>query len=646
MKNHIRIAMLLMLAAFLPVQAIAATDLNQQRKIYQQAKKALQTHQLAQFKQLRGQLGDYPLHEYLDYLYLQHRVNDAEASNIKRFLQTREDSFFKARLRSAWLDKLAREQQWQQYLEFYQAPQSAARECNYARALIATNQQQAASEAFEKLWLVSTSQDKACDAVFHHATQRGWLTDNLRWQRMMLALRNQQFPLANYLAKTVDQSATAQAWAKRWEDIHKNPVSLLSQLPASAPAQGVSLAQDVPMAREIVVYGLKRLARKDPAKAHYHWVRLANSYQFTSEERHDVQGSIGLWAALDRDDRALYYYGDTPNHPWRVRAALWQQNWPEVQKAIASLDENVRQETRWQYWLARSLAELGQRDEAEAIWRTLVDERDFYAFLAADKVGADYAMNHRPIVAEASESNAIVNSASVKRMREFYLQDELLDARREAYFLQQTLTPRELQIVANETHKWGWHNQTIALLGTARYWDALDLRFPVLYDTEMHQASANVGVDASWLLAIARQESAFNPQARSHAGAMGLMQVMPATGRQVGGWLNKPLKQESELYYPARNIEMGSFYIRRMQDQLQSNPVLATAAYNAGPHRVSRWLPEQTMPADIWVENIPFTETRRYVRSVFSYAATYDYQLKNPIKRMSERMPAVRPKNP
>jgi soluble lytic murein transglycosylase len=124
------------------------------------------------------------------------------------------------------------------------------------------------------------------------------------------------------------------------------------------------------------------------------------------------------------------------------------------------------------------------------------------------------------------------------------------------------------------------------------------------------------------------------------------MQVMPATGRQVGGWLNKPLKQESELYYPARNIEMGSFYIRRMQDQLQSNPILATAAYNAGPHRVSRWLPEQTMPADIWVENIPFTETRRYVRSVFSYAATYDYQLKNPIKRMSERMPAVRPKNP
>ncbi|HAO23954.1 MAG TPA: transglycosylase, partial [Methylophaga sp.] len=435
-----------------------------------------QTHQLTQFRQLQGQLEDYPLREYLDYLYLQHRLNDTETANIRDFLQTREESFFKARLRSAWLDKLASKQQWQQYLEFYQAPQSATRECHYARALIANNQPQAAAEAFEKLWLVAASQDKACDPVFHHAEQRGWLTDDLRWQRLLLALRNQQFPLANYLAKTVKQSGTAQAWAKRWEDIHKNPVSLLSQLPASAPAQGVSLAQDVPMAREILVYGLKRLARQDPAKAYSHWKRLENRYQFSTDERHDVQGSIGLWAALDRDDKALYYYGDTPNHPWRVRAALWQQNWPEVQKAIASLDENTRQETRWQYWLARSLAELGQRTEAEAIWRTLVDERDYYAFLAADKVDAEYTMNHHPIVAEPLETNAIVNSAPVKRMREFYLQDELLDARREAYFLQQTLTPRELQIVANETHKWGWHNQTIALLGTARYWDALDLR--------------------------------------------------------------------------------------------------------------------------------------------------------------------------
>jgi len=646
MKTQIRIAMLLMLAAFLPVQAMAEADLNQQRKLYQQAKNALQTHQLTQFRKLQDQLKGYPLQEYLDYLYLQHRLNAAETANIKEFLQTREESFFKSRLRSAWLDKLASKQQWQQYLEFYQAPQSAARECHYVRALIASNQPQAAAEAFENLWLVAASQDKACDPVFHHAEQRGWLTDELRWQRMLLALRNQQFPLANYLAKTVEQSGTAQAWAKRWEDIHKNPASLLSQLPASAPIQGVSLAQDVPMAREILVYGLKRLAKQNPAKAYSHWKRLESNYQFSIDERHEVQGSIGLWAALNRDDKALYYYGDTPNHPWRVRAALWQQNWPEVQKAIASLDENTRQQTRWQYWLARSLAELGQRTEAEAIWRTLVDERDFYAFLAADKVDKEYAMNHHPIVAEPHYRNSIINLASVKRMREFYLQDELLDARREAYFLQQTLTPRELQIVATETHNWGWHNQTIALLGTARYWDALDLRFPVLYDTEMRQASANVGVDTSWLLAIARQESAFNPRARSHAGAMGLMQIMPATGKQVGRWLNKPLQQDSELYYPPRNIEMGSFYIRRMQDQFQNNPVLATASYNAGPNNVSRWLPEQIMPADIWIENIPYTETRRYVRSVFSYAATYDHQRKQTIKRMSERMPAVHPKKP
>ena len=646
MKNFTRLLALLVLAVVLPVQATAAPDIHQQRKLYQQAKKALQTQQFSQFHQLHQQLDGYPLQDYLQYLYLQHRIDTAESASIQRFLQTQEPSFFTNRLRQSWLDKLAQQRQWRQYLEAYQTPQSAKRQCYYARALIATNQQQAAAEAFEDLWLVPSSQDDACDPVFHHATQYGWLTDDLRWQRMMLALRNQQFALANYLAKTVKQNGTAQAWAKRWEDMHKNPVALLSQLPASAPEHTVSLAHDVAMSREIIVHGLTRLARQNPATAYSHWQRLKNHYQFSSEQQHEVQGNIGLWAALDRDEKALHYYGDTPNHPWRVRAALWQQNWPEVQKAIASLDKETRQQARWQYWLGRSLAASGQRAEAEAIWRTLVDERDFYAFLAADKLGVDYAMNHQPIVADADEINAINTLPAMRRMQEFFLQDEALEARREAYFLQQTLTPRQLQLVAAETHKWGWHNQTIALLGAARYWDALDLRFPVLYDAEMRQTSANVGVDASWLLAIARQESAFNPHARSHAGAMGLMQVMPATGKQVGHWMNKPLQRDSELYDPQRNIELGSFYIRRMQDQFQNNPVLATAAYNAGPHRVSRWLPDSTMPVDIWIENIPYTETRRYVRSVFSYIATYDHQRNQPIKRLTERMPAIQGKTP
>ncbi|MDT8311475.1 MAG: transglycosylase SLT domain-containing protein, partial [Methylophaga sp.] len=461
------------------------------------------------------------------------------------------------------------------------------------------------------------------------------------------SLRAQQFSLASYLAKTVDAAATAQAWTERWQQIHSNPVNLLAQLPAAVEHDRVSLAKDLPLSREIIVHGLSRLARQNPDKAYFHWQRLKSAYQFSDDQRHAIQREIGLWAALNRQDEALQYFADTPNEPWRVRAALWQQDWPAVKAAIASLDDNTQQETRWQYWLARSLDKTGEKTAAQAIWRTLISQRDYYAFLAADRLGAEYSMNPRPIVAEPAELAELKAMPAYQRLYEFYHIGEDLEARREAYYLQNTLTARQLQLLSLETHQWNWHNQTIALLGRAQYWDALDQRFPVLYGEDMLRAAKQQKLDVAWLLAIARQESAFDPEARSHAGAMGLMQVMPATGKATAQLLNKPLQSVAELYKPQRNIEIGSRYLHKVYEDLQRNPVLATAAYNAGPHRVQRWLPEKgPLPADIWAENIPFNETRRYIRAVMSYTATFDYQLKRPIIPLSERMPAVRPARP
>lgn len=644
MKLRKLFSSLLLLATFMPAISDAALSLDDQRKTYQQAKKALQTHQLPRFQTLRNQLDGYPLQSYLDYLFLRHRLNQTSNDSVAAFLNKHDDSFFADRLRSAKLNKLAVSKQWQAYLNFYQPSQSATRACYHAQALMHTGQYDAAEKAALELWLVPYSQDKACDPVFSFIEKRGLLTDERRWQRFMLSLRAQQFSLASYLAKTVDAAATAQAWTERWQQTHNNPLNMLSQLPAAVDYNRVSLANDVPLSREIIVHGLSRLARQNPDKAYFHWQRLKPVYQFSDEQQHAVQREIGLWAALNRQDEALHYFGDTPNEPWRVRAALWQQNWPAVKAAIASLDDNTQQETRWQYWLARSLDKTGDRIAAEVIWRELISERDYYAFLAADRLGADYSMNHRPIEAEPAEIAALKAMPAYQRLYEFYHIGEDLEARREAYYLQNTLTDRQLQLLSLETHRWGWHNQTIALLGSAQYWDALDQRFPVLHGDDMLQAAKNQKLDVAWLLAIARQESAFDPAARSHAGAMGLMQVMPATGRSTAKLLNKPLQSESELYQPARNIEIGSRYLRKVYEDLQTNPVLATAAYNAGPHRVQRWLPENnSLPADIWAENIPFNETRRYIRAVMSYTATYDYQLKRPIIPLSERMPTVRP---
>lgn len=638
-----------LLASIFPTIALSADSeqLAKQRQLFKHASNALQTHQLNVFRPLRAELADYPLAGYLDYLYLQNRLSQVSEQTLRDFFAENEGTFYADRLRASWLDRLASQKAWSSYLEFYQGTQPASRQCLKAQALIATGNQAQAQEMFEQLWLVNQSQHDNCDPVFQHASREGWLTDDLRWQRLMLTLRAQQFSLAKFLARSVNNSSEAEAWVQRWESIHENPLSLLNQLPAEPPrGNQISLARDLPLSREILVHGITRLARQNPEQAFEVWQRLSPHYNFDQSQYEHVRREAGKWSALKREDAALGLFGEVGDEPWKVRAALWQQNWPAVQDAIQSLNEEERQLNRWQYWLARSEAELGRYESAQAIYARIAGERDFYSFMAADRLEQPYQMNHNPIPSDAATMQAFRQNIEVRRLEEFVHLNLDLDARRQIFRLTQTFTPEQLQLLAVITHDMQWHHQTIAILGRARYWDALDLRFPVLYQAPMQRAAEANRLDSSWLLAIARQESAFQERVRSHAGAMGLMQVMPDTGRAVAKRLNDPLKNVNELNQPERNIQLGSAYLRQMLDRNQNNPILATAAYNAGPHRIDRWLPEQTLPADIWIENIPFNETRRYVRAVMSYAAIYDYQQQLEITPLKQRMPAVQAKKP
>lgn len=640
---------LLFCLLWLPLsQAVANPQLEKQRQLFQQTKKALQTNQLNLYQQQLQQLDGYPLQPYLQYLFLRHRLGQVSPQTIQVFLDEQDGTFYADRLRNAWLDRLAHQKRWTEYLRFYQSHQSDERACYQLQALLATGQKQQAYKLTPAMWLVPHSQHKACDPVFTSWMQQGLLTDDLRRQRMMLALRDNQFSIASYLAKSTNTATQDKAWVERWKAIHDNPLTWLKQLPAKAPADRnqVSLARDEALSREIIIHGLQRLAKRSPEQAYNQWLRIRDHYQFSEHDKITARKAIGTWAALNRDDKALIYFGNIPGGEWQARAAIWQKDWRAAKKAINQMNIDELGSTRWQYWLGRSQAGLGEQSAANQTFAAILGERDYYSFLASDHLTQPYKMNHRPIATSEQDMAALKQQPAIQRLHEFYLQDMLLEARREAYHLSQTRTARELQMIATLTHQWGWHNQTIAFLGKAQYWDALDLRFPVIFDTEIRQAGKTNGLDPSWVLAIARQESAFNPTARSHAGAMGLMQLMPATGRLISKLINRPLQQLDELYRPARNIELGSAYLRRMYDENQQNPVLATAAYNAGPHRVARWLPSEKLDADIWAENIPFNETRHYVQTVMSYAAIFDSQRNQSIKPLSERMPAIKPKTP
>lgn len=615
-------------------------ELKQQRTTFQQAKKALETLQLAQFNTLRDKLDDYPLQHYLDYLYLRHRLNFTDTKTISEFIENNPNTFYADRLRDSWLVYLAKNKKWSTFLNHFPSMPTTPQQCLRLQALIETGKAKQALADTAELWLVGHSQDKNCDAPFKYWQDHGLLTNELRWQRIQLALHENQFSLAKYLAKSLTPSHQAHTWIPLWEQSHHQPLKLLQQHTTS------KLKKDNEISREIIKHAIERLSRKSTDQAYAYWQNIQSAYKFNKHDKTSIQSTIANKAALNREQRTLEYFGDLANEEWRVRAALWQQDWAAVQKAVLSLNTDNQISTRWQYWLGRSQAELGNKQSANQTFQNLIMHRDYYAFLAADQLGQPYQMNHRPIVFEKTELDTFSKLPAVARLREFYSLDMQLEARRQAYELKQSMTPRELQLLATLTHKWQWHNQTIALLGKAQYWDALDLRFPIVYDNAILEASKINGVDASWLFGIARQESAFNPHAHSHVGASGLMQLMPKTATLIAKLINKPLKSTSELLNPERNIQLGSAYLRRMYDQNQQNPVLATASYNAGPHRVSRWLPEKLLPADIWIENIPFNETRGYATSVLSYSAIFDYQRKKTIIPLSDRMPAVKPKTP
>ena len=643
---HIRLIFgLLLLLLPLHSHAVRNPALEKQRTQFQLALKALQNERFNQFHLHKKQLADYPLKHYLEYRYLRNNPTVQQPKDLTQFIKQNSHSFYADRLRNTWLDKLAKNKQWSDYLNVYQAPQNSARQCTRLTALIKTGKRHQALKETTDLWLIGKSQHKNCDVAFQFLKDQGKLTEKLRWQRLQLAVKQQQFSLANYLAKSTKDPAIAKKWLSHWQRMTKNPLSQLQLMPTSTPLKLPNFLNAQTLNKTLIEYGLTRLARKSTEHAFRQWQRLKQEYKFSITEQHTIQGIIATRAALNRQDRTLHFYGETPHQHWRARATLWQQDWPATQKAIRSLSMEERNTTRWQYWLARSYAAQGQQRKADKIYHKLMLERDYYGFLSADKLGKEYHLNHQSSPLTKQQITAFSNRLEIQQLHEFYVLSMNTEARQQAYYLKQILPKRDLEILATLTHDWGWHNQTIALLGKAKSWNDLNLRFPVIYEQNMIQAGKQTGLDPSWLLGVARQESAFNVKARSRVGARGLMQLMPKTARSIARRINAPLKNLSELVIPRRNIQLGSAYLRQVYDEHQKNPVLATASYNAGPHRVTRWLPEKTLPADIWIENIPFNETRKYTANVISYAAIFDYQRKQKITPLLRRMPAVQPKN-
>lgn len=617
---------------------VNAATLSQQRQQYLQARHALAAGNISTFESLVTQLQTYPLYPYLRYEELRRRIHSAPEKDVRAFLDQFAYIPAARRIRAAWLDALMQRGQHIKFQKYYELHGNVAHDCfNLQARMLASDAPNAVAEV-KQFWLTGDSQPEQCDPLFSWLEKRNLLSDGLIWQRIDLAMEKGNEQLAKYLAGKL--STEQVHWFALWQSIYRNPRSLPTHK---------ELQINHPIARKIVAHGIRRLARKDVVEAVDAWSQAKSQYSYTEAERANVDASIALTAAIKHHPMAADLMYDLPKNiqdvgvqQWRARAAMRANDWPAVLRSIVLMDPLTKQELEWQYWRARALEEIGVHVKAGPIYARIAKQRDYYGFLAADRLQKPYAMNYQPLQFSDIEMASLLNFPPLIRARELNAVGQIYHARREWNYMVSGLSKRQIPIAAVIAHKWDWYHTAIMTVAKAKQFDDLELRFPQPFDNLVLTNANKFSLRPEYVYGVMRQESAFNSAARSHAGASGLMQLMPATAKQVAKTLRKNAPSRAALLQPEVNVELGSKYLRLMLDEYGNQQVLATAAYNAGPHRVKRWLPDnKNMPADIWVDTIPFNETRKYVRRVMAYSTVYEWKMAQKTTRLQTRMPPV-----
>jgi soluble lytic murein transglycosylase len=526
------------------------------------------------------------------------------------------------------------------YERFYQGLEIAKLDCLALQAQIEAGEDNRIQSRALELWRVGKSQEDECDPVFTNLRERGLLTAGEYEERFALAIVQRQFSLARYLSRSLPSRFldTANDWLKAQQQ---------PQEFAGNP-DGV---QDDDSGRQQLVYAIERIAFREPETAARIWAGIRDRFAFDEADKYGVDRHIALWAArLHLPDAASMLAAipddgaNVESYRWLIRANLLQNEWAEVVRGIDSMDASESGRNEWQYWKAVALSM--QRDDAssEAILWELSGERDYYGFLAADILDSEYELGDESISDDDALAELIGRMPELIRARELFLVGLEGRGRSEWDAATSGLTSDEQMQAALMAHRWGWHSRAISTVAAAGHFDDLDIRYPMPWQEVFGHWAESAGIPDSLAYGIARSESLFMRDIRSSAGAIGIMQLMPNTGRQAASELKIPWSGRATLTDSAVNIRLGTYYLGQMLDRFDDNPALAAAAYNAGPHRVDGWLPASgSLDARIWIENIPFNETRSYVRRVLSDDVIFNWRLTGNLRRLSDVLVDILP---
>jgi soluble lytic murein transglycosylase len=524
------------------------------------------------------------------------------------------------------------------YQQFYQGLDDARLDCLALQAELEAGRTARVVYRAIDLWTVGESQVDECDPVFEFLNDGNHLSITEYMRRFELAIDAREFSIAQWLGKSIDQKHIDVAG--QWLAAQRNPERFVRDYKR--------LPNDID-ANNQLVYAIQRITYDDPELAHELFTKIVRGKRFSLEQELRTARHIALWTARDNLPGAYDLLTRLPASAqnaevmrWRARTSLRKHNWSNLLADIDAMTVEERESEEWRYWRGIALQHDNRIPEGEAILAELSGERSYYGFLAADELGVPYTLGDTSFTPDEDRIATLRARPDLVRARELFLVGLEGRGRSEWDAVMRFLDTSDKMQAAILAHRWGWHSRAIAAAASVGDYDDLALRYPLPYSETFREYADDASISPTWAYGVARSESLFMRDVRSRAGAIGLMQLMPATGKMVAKRINLPYSGLDTLTNPVNNIRLGTSYLGEMAERYGGNRVLATAAYNAGPHRVDAWLPEVgNLDARIWIENIPFNETRGYVRRVLAADTIFHWRLTGEIRRMSDELLVV-----
>ncbi|MBT1445545.1 transglycosylase SLT domain-containing protein [Shewanella sp. JM162201] len=596
----------------------AQADINKDRDRFLKAEAALKAGKMDEYQRLRKSLSDYPLSLYLDFNASIDDILHQDAPSALGSIKAFKDSPLELSARHRYLLNAGKKERWNDFLYLTpELPKDTVLQCYYYLAKLKQGDKKLGLEGARRLWVHGSSRPEECDPLFAAWIKSGGRTQEVIWSRMFLAYEAGEEQLLSFLAQKVTSHPKE---AQKFMTLYKDPrtVRHTERFKAKAPVVG-----------DMVAIALKALARKDLLEA----VKLMEKYEkagrFTKSQASSLHAFM-IRRILSRQEETLQSYAD--KHlaslksddltELRLRWAIRDGDSASFERYLPLLSAETAAKERWQYWQARIAKD---KASAAAINKTLAADRNFYAFHLSDELGIKPTLKDIRL-ADSFDEKQLAKDDGFNRFKELLALDRPNQARIEWFNLLSRHEPAVQTAYGRWVESKNMYLYAVDTSIQAKFWDDLSMRFPFAEEKGFTKAAQSHQLNKEELRSIARRESAFNPKVKSPVGALGLMQVMPATAKQTAKNLGLKYTSEDALLDPAFNIRIGSAYYAGLLKRYNNNRVLATAAYNAGPSRVNAWLARSGGKLDVmaFIESIPFKETREYVQAVLSYRVIYE----------------------